>query len=43
MMDLKPEGKSIKEVARMFEVGPRRVQRSLNAVTSQESEVGTDN
>ena len=37
MMELKREGKSIKEIARIFKVSPRTVQRWLKAVTSQES------
>ena len=43
MMELKREGKSIREIARIFEVSPRTVQRWLKTVTSQESEVGADN
>ena len=42
-MDLEREGKSVKEIALRFEVRPRRVQRSLNAITSQDLKVGTDN
>jgi len=40
MRELKREGKSVKEIARIFEVSPRTVQRWLKAVTSQESKVG---
>jgi len=40
--DLEREGKGVKEIARMFEVSSRRVQRALKPVTSQESKVGTD-
>lgn len=36
MVELKQEGKSIEEIARIFEVSPRTVQRWLKAVTSQE-------
>jgi len=36
MMELKREGESVKEIARIFEVRPRTVQRWLKAVTSQE-------
>ncbi len=32
MMELKREGKSVKEIARIFEVSPRTVQRWLKAV-----------
>jgi len=32
MMELKREGKSVKELARIFEVSPRTVQRALKAV-----------
>jgi len=32
MMELKREGKSIKEIARVFEVSPRTVQRWLKAM-----------
>ena len=32
MMELKQEGKSVKEIARIFEVSPRTVQRWLKAV-----------
>jgi len=32
MMELKGEGKSVKEIARIFEVSPRTVQRWLKAV-----------
>jgi len=41
--DLDREGKSVKAIARIFGVRSRRVQKSLNAITSQESEVGTGN
>jgi DNA-binding transcriptional ArsR family regulator len=40
MLELKQEGKSIKEIARVFEVSPRTVQRWLKAVAGQESKVG---
>jgi len=43
MMELKQEGKSVREIARIFEVSPRTVQRWLKAVTSQESKIGADN
>jgi DNA-binding transcriptional ArsR family regulator len=32
MLELKQEGKSVKEIARIFEVSPRTVQRWLKAV-----------
>jgi transposase len=35
MMELKREGKSVKEIARIFEVSTRTVQRWLRAVTVQ--------
>jgi transposase len=35
MLELKQEGKSIKEIARIFEVSPRTVQRWLKAVAIQ--------
>jgi DNA-binding transcriptional ArsR family regulator len=34
MLELRREGKSIKEIARIFEVSPRTVQRWLKAVTN---------
>jgi transposase len=37
MLELKREGKSIKEIARIFEVSPRTVQRWLKAVGIQNS------
>jgi hypothetical protein len=40
MLELKRDGKSVREIARIFEVNPRTVQRWLKAVTSAESEVG---
>jgi transposase len=40
MVELKKEGKSIKEIARIFEVSPRTVQRWLKAVAGRESKVG---
>ena len=40
MLGLKQAGKSVREIARIFEVSPRTVQRWLKAVTDQESEVG---
>jgi len=40
MLELKQEGKSVKEIARIFEVSPRTVQRWLKVVASQESEIG---
>jgi DNA-binding transcriptional ArsR family regulator len=43
MLELKREGKSVKEIARIFEVSPRTVQRWLKVVTNQESKIGTDN
>jgi DNA-binding transcriptional ArsR family regulator len=43
MLELRHEGKSIREIARIFEVSPRTVQRWLKAITSQESKVGGDN
>jgi transposase len=43
MMELKLEGKGIKEIARIFEVSPRTVQRWLKAVEvasrNEESEI----
>ena len=43
MMGLKKEGKSIKEIARTFELSPRTVQRWLKVLeASQESAVKTD-
>jgi transposase len=35
MRELRQEGKTIKEIARIFEVSPRTVQRWLKAVASQ--------
>jgi len=43
MMELRREGKSVREIARIFEVSPRTVQRWLKTVTSQESKAGADN
>jgi DNA-binding transcriptional ArsR family regulator len=40
MLELKQGGKSVREIARIFEVSPRTVQRWLKAVADQESEVG---
>ncbi|HJX69272.1 MAG TPA: helix-turn-helix domain-containing protein [Dehalococcoidia bacterium] len=40
MVELKKEGKSIREIARVFEVSPRTVQRWLKAVAGQESNIG---
>jgi DNA-binding transcriptional ArsR family regulator len=40
MLELKQEGKSVREIGRIFEVSPRTVQRWLKAVAGQESEVG---
>jgi DNA-binding transcriptional ArsR family regulator len=40
MLELKQEGKSVKEIGRIFEVSPRTVQRWLKAVAGQESKVG---
>ena len=37
IMELKREGKSVKEIARIFEVGPRMAQRAPNAVTARKS------
>ena len=37
MMELKREGKSIKEIARIFEVSPRTVQRALKLVREEAS------
>jgi DNA-binding transcriptional ArsR family regulator len=34
MLELKREGKSIKEIARIFEVSPRTVQRWLRKITN---------
>jgi len=43
MMELKKEGKSIKEIARIFELSPRTAQRCLKVLeASQESAVKTD-
>ena len=43
MMELKKEGKSVKEIARIFEVSPRTVQRWLKVLeASQKSAVKTD-
>jgi DNA-binding transcriptional ArsR family regulator len=38
MKELRQEGKSIKEIARIFEVSPRTVQRALNAIKEQSGE-----
>jgi DNA-binding transcriptional ArsR family regulator len=43
MLELKREGKSIEEIARIFEVSPRTVQRWLKAVTNQQSKVKNQN
>jgi hypothetical protein len=43
MLELKREGKSVKEIARIFEVSTRTVRRWLKMVTGGESEVETDN
>jgi hypothetical protein len=40
MLELKQGGKSAREIARIFEVSPRTVQRWLKAVAEQESDVG---
>jgi DNA-binding transcriptional ArsR family regulator len=40
MLELKQEGKSVREIAHIFEVSPRTVQRWLKAVAGQESNVG---
>ena len=40
MLELKQKGKSVREIARIFEVSPRTVQRWLKALAGQESEVG---
>lgn len=40
MLELKQAGKSVREIARIFEVSPRTVQRWLKAVADQESDVG---
>jgi DNA-binding transcriptional ArsR family regulator len=40
MLELKQEGTSLKEIARIFDVTPRTVQRWLKAVAGQESKVG---
>jgi len=40
MLELKQEGKSVREIARIFEVSVRTVQRWLKAVASEESRVG---
>jgi transposase-like protein len=40
MLELKQEGKGVREIARIFEVSPRTVQRWLKAVAGQESNVG---
>jgi len=38
MMELKQEGKSIKEIARIFEVSPRTVQRALKVMKAKANE-----
>jgi transposase len=43
MLELKREGKSIKEIARIFEVSPRTVQRWLKAVGIQNSKFKSQN
>lgn len=43
MLELKQEGKSLKEIARIFEVSPRTVRRWLKAVGHQESKVKNQN
>ena len=40
MLELKQGGKSVREIARIFEVSPRTVQRWLKAVADQESDIG---
>jgi transposase-like protein len=40
MLELKQEGKGVREIARIFEVSPRTVQRWLRAVAGQDSKVG---
>jgi DNA-binding transcriptional ArsR family regulator len=40
MLQLKKEGKTIREIARIFEVSPRTVQRWLKAVAGKASKVG---
>jgi hypothetical protein len=42
MLELKQGGKSIKEIARIFEVSPITVRRWLKAVDGRESKEGTD-
>jgi DNA-binding transcriptional ArsR family regulator len=39
MLELKREGKSIEEIARIFDVSPRTVQRWLKAITNEKSTV----
>jgi transposase-like protein len=43
MLQLKQEGKSVREIARIFEVSPRTVERWLKTVAGQESSVPADN
>jgi hypothetical protein len=43
MAELKREGKSIQEIARIFEVSTRTVRRWLKAVEAQESKIGGEN
>jgi len=43
MLELKREGKSIKEIARIFEVSPRTVQRWIKAIANQGSKVKNKN
>ena len=40
MLELKKEGKSVREIARIFEVSTRTVQRWLKAIAGQEADVG---
>lgn len=43
MLQLKQEGKSVREIARIFEVSPRTVERWLKTVAGQEPGVPADN
>ena len=43
MLELKREGKSIKEIARIFEVSPRTVQRWIKAIANQGSKAKNKN
>ena len=38
MKELRQEGKNIKEIARIFELSPRTVQRALNTVKEESGE-----